>query len=372
MGRAKGIAMSGRKSSRLAQPAGEVGLSAARCARRCLGEGGLARRPRRPGGGGAFTLIELLVVIAIIALLLSILLPSLKRAKELANHVKCKSNLRHLVTGATLYARGNDGYYCSGSTVPSARANLPLGTPVRDRMIDRVGWIADQVNSSISQPGKMLCPSTDGQMTESMEEVDGQSGFLLSESLFRQWLDRGYYTNYTQTWYMAFGEMRPAYPMTEELQYGPDNRPVVYGPLHEGLLAKAVVSDVPLLGDATVTTNVWRGPDNKQYRLTEELTDGPRLVWYNGKFDDLGGTGQIRYGIQDWSEFGAPHRTYGDLGFADGSVRSFADTHAWDDAGQKQGSQGPDGILDNYDLEGEVFDGVLTLGRRSENVRARR
>ena len=56
----------------------------------------------------AFTLIELLVVIAIISLLVSVLLPSLTKAKELAKNASCMVQIKTILHGFTFYAQDYD------------------------------------------------------------------------------------------------------------------------------------------------------------------------------------------------------------------------------------------------------------------------
>lgn len=58
---------------------------------------------------GAFTLTELLVVISILSLLMALLAPALKKAREKGKQVMCMSNLRQIILATTAYADENGG-----------------------------------------------------------------------------------------------------------------------------------------------------------------------------------------------------------------------------------------------------------------------
>lgn len=62
----------------------------------------------------AFTLIELLVVISIIAILMAIMIPALRRAREAAQNTICKSNTRGMGLAALLWSEDNDGWALPG------------------------------------------------------------------------------------------------------------------------------------------------------------------------------------------------------------------------------------------------------------------
>ena len=58
----------------------------------------------------AFTFVELLVVIGLIAVLIGILLPTLSRARQYSQAIKCRSQLHQIALSVQFYVTNNRGY----------------------------------------------------------------------------------------------------------------------------------------------------------------------------------------------------------------------------------------------------------------------
>lgn len=93
-----------------------------------------------------FTLIELLVVIAIIALLLSIVIPALHQAKEIAAAAVCMSNQRQLGTAYYMYADENDGYLVDGK--PATNSTGYMDFDINGKNYRTHCFIAEPMNES--------------------------------------------------------------------------------------------------------------------------------------------------------------------------------------------------------------------------------
>lgn len=324
--------------------------------------GGTAR------GFRAFTLIELLVVIAIISLLIGILLPSLGHARELGKQARCMSNLRQVGVAINTYASNNRGYYSSGRF--DHRRNSGSGP------IDQVGWLADMVNGEYCVPGQLLCPTNPGQLTQAMtmQRLTSRPSSTITEADRLALYRRGFNTNYTMAWYMAYtGFKDPALPYNDgqRLEW-------CVGALRESAVSGTTPSLVPLFADGRVEDNSANGQtvenvDGQSLRYVKDLTDGPAGqvadgTWARQKYSDFGPAhGKAPGGKVNNSGGGINRKDhdkyYGDFLFADGHVFTIADTNRDGEFGWLSGAdRAPNAAYDD-DIEGKVFGGLLSNGR---------
>ena len=118
-------------------------------------------RNLKPQKRFAFTLIELLVVIAIIALLVSILMPSLSRARDLAKSAMCKTNLRGLGNTFAMYQSEYNGLFPAfQQSMTSAYYSAGYDNALKDT--DNYYWrliVAHFMGTKPADFGLLECPS---------------------------------------------------------------------------------------------------------------------------------------------------------------------------------------------------------------------
>ncbi|MCC6581689.1 MAG: prepilin-type N-terminal cleavage/methylation domain-containing protein [Phycisphaeraceae bacterium] len=115
-----------------------------------------------------FTLIELLVVISIIALLIAILLPSLKQARDRARQTACGSQLHQLGLYVSMYAADHKDWFPPVSDDSSVGWNTYL---VKSGYIPGAALSIGPVNAR-----QYLCPGSQVRYSGSEYYVYGQYG----------------------------------------------------------------------------------------------------------------------------------------------------------------------------------------------------
>ena len=104
----------------------------------------------------AFTLIELLVVIAIIGLLLSIIMPALSKAREMARMVVCRTNERSLVMASGLWAQDHDNHSIAAKWWRDPLHQMKDGTFEDDSACSIMPYLD---SSQKRENDSMACPS---------------------------------------------------------------------------------------------------------------------------------------------------------------------------------------------------------------------
>lgn len=246
-----------------------------------------------------FTLIELLVVIAIISLLVSILLPSLTKARELAKRTVCAVNLRTVLVAFACYANENDGRFTIADAQPDWGGTFnhdhflraaPSGDPINDGrnygywpllkpQIDVTGNIITSCEG-VLQPASLFCPSEED-FTLYPENprlgfpwkhtgVDGHVSYGyrgISRFAFSPSEARFYYYNFDGATTLA----DPRKPMEID-RFSGDS------PYHHGLTYNVGFSDtsVESIEDQNDELNFWANSDKwnryEAWRVVDEIT----------------------------------------------------------------------------------------------------
>ena len=142
----------------------------------------------------AFTLIELLVVIAIIAILMAILMPALRAARDQGKRIVCANNLKTMALANVLYSDEEDGWYVP---IMDRTMGEDLYWPANQLFRELIGYKPKNAtaNEGWNAPREYLCPA-DRISIKQIEDTQYNNwlsyGYNLTDWYFSDWFGIGY------------------------------------------------------------------------------------------------------------------------------------------------------------------------------------
>ncbi len=228
-----------------------------------------------------FTLIELLVVVAIIALLISILLPSLARARELSKRTVCAANLKGTGTGFYTYGHENNDDWPAAASVPATRQDVTGAVYVKQISAKRGTSGAPQMGETLtthiyvstvrnfwtlvrtgaSGPKSFICPSSEDQPNPEANPQDywdfGLGDFPnTSDTTVTEANCQAGYKQVSYGYQVPYGRLgRPSSDRDQEMPLAADKGPYGYNIDGGQGSALAAPNTIP---DSTSSPDEWR------------------------------------------------------------------------------------------------------------------
>ncbi|MCM8531949.1 MAG: prepilin-type N-terminal cleavage/methylation domain-containing protein [Lentisphaeraceae bacterium] len=175
-----------------------------------------------------FTLIELLVVAAIIGILLSILLPSLSRTREITRRAVCKSNLSQVSKSAYAYASDNNNHV-PYSYPESGNSHWRMTILEKANDYTKFGLLVALGYSEFTQA--FFCPSNKWDDSKATTRKAYSSGFNLSYEYNKSnWDANRKFVNVNYSWRKGFlapfdlRETEPDEPFLADMFFKFDDR----------------------------------------------------------------------------------------------------------------------------------------------------